>query len=450
MLTRRSLLRFTAAAPALLALRARPAAAATPIERVMSPGGIETWLVVDRSVPLVSLSFLFRGGAATVPAGQEGLALATAGLLTEGAGDLDSNAFNQIIEDRSITLDFDAEAVSLSGTWRALHTQRDEAVRLAALALTQPRFDASAIERARAQLVSSVRRAANDPGSIASRLLFRTAFPNHPYGRRSRGTLESLAALTRDEIVGFHHARYARDNLIVGAVGDIDAQALGGLVDRIFGGLPARAASASVPDATMAGGGQTLMTTLPVPQTTIMFAENGVLRRDPDYYAAAVMNHVLGGGGFGSRLMTEVRERRGLTYGVGTGLAIFDHAALLYGSMSSDNRTAAQALALVRSEWARFVNDGATADEVTDAKLNINGSFPLQLDSTGQVAQLLVSIQYNNLGIDYIERRPSLVDAVTLDDVKRVAHRLLHPDQLLAVAVGQPEGLTATEVPREG
>jgi zinc protease len=182
-----------------------------------------------------------------------------------------------------------------------------------------------------------------------------------------------------------------------------------------------------------------------------MFAENGVLRHDPDYYAAVVMNHVLGGGGFGSRLMTEVRERRGLTYGIGTGLAVYDHAGLLYGSMSSDNRTAAEALAIVRAEWARFVNDGqATADEVNDAKLNINGSFPLQLDSTSRVAQILTSIQYQNLGIDFIERRPALIDAVTLDDVKRVAHRLLHPDQLLAVAVGQPAGLTATAVPREG
>jgi len=454
MLTRRSLLRFTAAAPAVLApalmmSRARPAWAATPIERVVSPGGIEVWLIVDRSVPLLSMSFAFRGGSATNPVGQEGLALMTAGLLTEGAGDLDSNAFNAIIEDGSITLDFDAEADSMTGSFRALHPQRDEAARLAALALTQPRFDPQAIERLRAQLVSSARRALNDPGSIASRLLFGTAFANHPYGRRSRGTVQSLAALTRDQVVAFHRARYARDNLIIGAVGDIAAPALGALVDRIFGGLPARAAPIDVPDVTMVGGGRTLLTELPVPQTTVMFAENGVKRLDPDYYAALVMNHALGGGGFGSRLMTEVRERRGLTYGVGTGLAVYDHAALIYGSMSCDNRVAAQALALVRTEWQRFVNDGPTADEVNDSKLNINGSFPLQLDSTSRVAGILTSIQYQNLGIDFIERRPGLIGAVTLDDVKRVARRLLHPDQLLAVAVGQPAGLAATTVPRE-
>jgi zinc protease len=454
MLTRRSLLRFTAVAPAvlipgLMTLRGRPAAAAASIERVMSPGGIEAWLIVDRSVPLVSMSFAFRGGSATNPAGQEGLALMTAGLLTEGAGDLDSDAFNAIVEDNSITIDFGADTDSMSGSWRALHPQRDEAARLAALALTQPRFDPPAIERLRAQMLSSVRRAANDPGSIASRLLFGTAFANHPYGRRSRGTPQSLAALTRDQVVAFHRARYARDNLIIGAVGDIAAPELGALVDRIFGGLPARAAPVDVPDVTMAGGGSTLMTELPVPQTTVMFAENGVKRRDPDYYAALVMNHVLGGGGFGSRLMTEVRERRGLTYGVGTGLAVYDHAALIYGSMSCDNRVAAQALALVRTEWERFAAEGPTADEVNDAKLNINGAFPLQLDTTGRVAQILTSIQYQNLGIDFIERRPGLIDAVTLDDAKRVAQRLLHSGQMLAVAVGQPVGLTATAVPRE-
>jgi zinc protease len=449
MLTRRSLLRFTAAAPALLALRAYPAAAASPIERVVSPGGIEAWLIVDRSVPLLSMSFSFRGGSVAVPPGREGLAPMTAGLLTEGAGDLDSNAFNEIVENGSITIDFDADADSLSGTWRALHPQRDEAVRLAALALTQPRFDQQAIDRLRAQLITQVRRAANDPGAVASRILFSTAFSSHPYGRRTRGTAETLAAITRDDLVAFHRARYARDNLKIGVVGDIAANELGPLIDRIFGGLPARAAPVDVPLATMAGGGQTLLAELRVPQTTVMFAENGVLRHDPDYYAALVMNYILGGGGFGSWLMTEVRERRGLTYGVGTGLAVYDRAALIYGSMSCENRVAAQALALVRTEWGRMAAQGPSADELADAKLNINGSFPLQLDSTGRVAQILNSIQYQNLGIDFLERRAGLIDAVTLDQVKRVGARLLHPDRLLSVAVGQPEGMTGTTVPRE-
>ncbi len=448
--SRRSLLRAALAAPAVLALRPWRAAAATPIERVVSPGGIVAWLIVDRTLPLLSIEFSFRGGGAAVPPGRDGLAPLTAGLLTEGAGDLDSHAFNTITEDRSITLSFEASADTMSGSWRALTAQRDEAVRLAALALTRPRFDPPAIERLRAQLVTGVQRANNDPNSIGSQLLFRTAFPNHPYSRRTRGTLETLPAITRDDIVAFHRQRYARDNLVIGAVGDITAAELGALVDRIFGDLPARATPVSVPTASMAGAGQTLVVELRVPQTSVMFSDNGVLRHDPDYYSALVINHILGGGGFGSRLMTEVRERRGLTYGVSSGLAVYDHAALIYGSFSSDNRVAAQALGLVRAEWARMAADGPSAEELADAKSNINGSFPLRLSSTGQVAGMLASIQYQDLGIDFLERRPGLIDGVTLDAAKRVSRRLFQPERLLAVAVGQPEGLTGTVVPRGG
>ncbi|MBL8835565.1 MAG: insulinase family protein [Alphaproteobacteria bacterium] len=447
---RRALLRVAAGAPALALLRGAPAHAAAAIERVSSPGGIQAWLIVDRSLPLLSLEFNFRGGAATLPAGKEGLAPMTASLLTEGAGDLDTQAFNAIKEDRSISLGFGGGVDAMTGSLRTLTRHRDEAVRLAALALNQPRFDAAAIERARARMTAAVQRGANDPQTLASRLWFRTAFPDHPYGRRVNGSVESLAGLTRDDIAAFHRARFARDNLVIGAVGDIDAAGLGALLDRIFGGLPARAAPNDVPAATMAGTGQTLVLQRPLPQTYVLFGEPGLLRADPDFYVATVMNHILGGGGFSARLMLEVRERRGLTYGVSSGLAAYDRSGLILGSFSSDNARAAEALAIVRAEWRRMANDGVTAEELADAKSNINGSFPLGLDSTARLAGTLASIQYQDLGIDYIERRPSYIDAVTRADIQRVARRLLDADRLLVVAVGQAAGLAGTPVQDAG
>lgn len=450
MIGRRGLLRLAAGAPALGLLGAGQARAAAAIQRVTSPGGITAWLIEDRSLPLLSLEFSFRGGAATLPAGKEGLAPLAAALLTEGAGDLDSQAFNAIKEDRSISLGFGGGVDSMSGSLRTLTRHRDEAVRLAALALGRPRFDAPAIERTRARMIAAVQRGANEPQTLASRLWFRTAFPEHPYGRRTGGTLESLAALTRDDVVAFHRARFARDNLVIGAVGDIDAAGLGALIDRIFADVPARALPVAVPAVAMAGTGQTFVMQRPLPQTYVLFGEPGPLRDDPDFYVATVMNHILGGGGFSARLMTEVRERRGLTYGVSSGLAPYDRAGLIIGSFSSDNARAAEALTIVRGEWRRMASEGVSAEELADAKSNINGSFPLRLDSTGRLAGMLASVQYLNLGIDYLDRRPGFIDAVTREDVQRVARRLLDADRLLVVAVGQAAGLAGTPVSDAG
>lgn len=431
----------------LLVVVAPLPAAAMTIDRVVSPAGIEAWLVQDHSIPAVDLEFTFRGGAALEPKGKEGVANLLSEMLLEGAGDLDSERFQGELEDRSIALRFHAGFDSVEGSLKTLTENLDSATDLVRAAMTQPRFDAPDLARVKTRIETSLRRALEEPRAIAGETWMATAFPDQPYGRPSRGTVESVAALTADDLRAFLRARLARDNLTIGAAGDITPEALGKLVDRIFGALPEHAAPAALSDVVPQNLGQTIVIRRTVPQSVVTFGEAGVKRNDPDYYAATLVNYILGGGGFNSRLTTEVREKRGLAYGIYTYLAPYDHFGLILGGTATENGRVAQSIEVTKQVWTQMHDAGPTTDELANAKTYLNGSFPLQFDSTTQIARLLVSIQYDHLGIDYVDRRKNLINGVTLDDAKRVARRLLDPQQLLTVVVGEPAGMAATSPP---
>ncbi len=415
---------------------------AIEVERVVSPGGLEAWLVRDHANPIIALRLAFRGGAALDPAGKEGLANMAAALLDEGAGDLDSQAFQRRLEDLAIRLGFDAGRDAFSGNLRTLTENRDQAFALLRLALTAPRFDSEPVARVRQQILAGLRSDSEDPDFIASRTLSRALFPDHPYGRPVRGTAQSVAAIGAADLGRFARRRLARDNLVIGAVGDIEAAVLGSLLDATFGGLPAKAASWAVADTRPQASGETIVVEKPLPQSAILFAHEGVKRDDPDFYAAYVVNYVLGGGGFTSRLYGQVREKRGLAYSIGSRLYPLDHAALIMGSAGTANKSAAETLRLVRREWRAMAADGMTEAELADAKTYLTGSFPLRFSSSGRIARMLVGMQLENLGIDYLEKRNGYVEAVTFADVRRVARRLLDADRLTTVVVGRPEGIS--------
>ena len=431
--------RLAVVAVALLLL-ARPAAA-VEIERVLSPGGIEAWLVSDHTNPIISMRFAFRGGASLDPAGKEGLANMVASTLDEGAGDLDSQAFHRRLEDLSVSLRFSAGRDTFAGRLKTLSENRDAAFGLLALAAAKPRFDAEPVARIRSQILAGLRRDLEDPDDIAGRTLSETLFPGHPYGRPVDGTLDSVAAITADDLKGFWKGRLARDNLVIGVVGDIDGHTLAALLDTTFSALPARAAPGRVPEIEPQGAGQTVVVDRPVPQSVIVFAHKGIMRDDPDFYAAYVMNYVLGGGGFSSRLYDQVREKRGLAYSVYSTLYPLDHAALILGGAGTAKARTAETLAVIRDEWRAMKEGGLSEQELADAKTYLTGSFPLRFTSSGRIAGFLVSVQLDNLGIDYIDERNSYIEAVSLEDANRVAERLLDPDNLTVVVVGQPEGM---------
>lgn len=431
------------AAAALLSVGLASAAAAAPTEitEVTSPGGISAWLVQEPSVPVISVEFVFTGGAALDPDGKEGLANMVSGLLDEGAGELDSQAFQTRLEDLAVRLRFNSGRDRFGGSFKTLTRNRDAAFEMLRLALNEPRFDTAPVERIRQQIIVGLTRDLEDPGSIASRTWFEAAFPDHVYGRPTDGTIDSVKAITDADLRQFVADRFARDNLIVGVVGDITPEQLGPLLDHAFGGLPATAVPVDVPDVAPSANDRLTVVRKDIPQSVVFLGMRGIKRDDPDWYAAFVMNYVLGGGGLGSRLTDEVREKRGLAYSVYSYLLPLQHTGIYAGGVGTQNARVVESLDIFRTELRRLRDQGITAEELADAKTYLNGSFPLRLTSGAGIARLLVAIQRQNLGIDYIDRRPAYINAVTLDDINRVAERLLTPDNLLIVVVGNPEGI---------
>jgi zinc protease len=446
---------FNIANLAILAVSVLVLAVATParaveIQRVVSPGGIEAWLVEDHTLPIIALSFSVTGGAATDPAGKEGLANMVSGLLDEGAGDLDSQAFRRLLEDRSITLGFSASKDTFSGSLKTLTRNRDEAFDLFRLAMTEPRFDDEAVERIRAQILTGIASSKNDPGTIARRTFWSANFPDHPYGRRSAGEPETVAAITKTDMMAFVRRRLARGDMEIGIAGDISAADLAPLLDATFGTLPERAEAFTIAAAKPVALGEVIVVDQDVPQSTIVFGHSGLPRDDPDYYAAYVLNHVLGGGSFTSRLYQEVREKRGLAYSVFSYLLPLDHTAMWLGGAATENSAVGQSLDVIRAEWARMRDIAITQEQLDAARDNITGSFALRFSNTAAIAGMLVAIQRQDLGIEYINERNKFFEAVTLDDVSRIAKKLLDPEALTIVVVGKPDGVEPAKRPDSG
>ena len=416
---------------------------AVEIQEVTSPGGIEAWLVEDHSIPFTALELRFRGGASLDAPGKRGAINLMTATIEEGAGDLDAQGFAEAREALAASYGFSVGDDTLSVSARMLTENRDAAVDLLKLALTEPRFDADAIERVRGQVLSGLQSDAQDPGTLAGRAFDALAFGAHPYGSAKDGTLESVAALTREDIVEAHTRTIARDRVVVSAVGDITAEELGALLDNLLADLPQT--GAPLPgEAEMGLTGGVIVVDIDTPQSVVVFGHEGLARDDPDFFPAYILNQILGGGGFSSRLMQEVREARGLTYGIYSYIVPRDHAETWQGSFASSNDRVAEAIEVVRAEWVKAAAEGVTAEELEAAKTYLTGSYPLRFDGNGQIADILVGMQLDGLPADYVNTRNAEVEAVTLEDIARVAAERLHPDDLRFVVAGRPVALEAS------
>ena len=417
------------------------AEAGPKIEKIVTPAGIEVWLVREPAIPIIALQAAWRGGASSDPAGKEGLAALTADLLTEGAGELNADQFQDAMREKAISLGFSADRDYITLGLRTLTDHRDRAFELLRMAMTAPRFDEEPVARLRARALVSYQRSRSNPNALAGERFAQSAFGDHVYGRRSSPTAESLEKIAPTDFAGFTRRALARDNLLIGVVGDITPEDLALLVDGSFGRLPAKADLPLPAVVTPRTPAAPEIIQFPNPQSVVLFGGPGLLRQDPDWYAATVLNNALGGGSMSSRLFEEVREKRGLVYSVGTQLTPYKAAGLFSGSLATSNEQVAAALQLVRDEFARVARDGLTAEELSASKAYMTGSFPLRLSSNAAIAGMLVAMRISGLGTDYIERYPELINAVTAEDIRRVAKRLLAHDDFLVVVVGQPVGL---------
>jgi zinc protease len=437
--------RLPVVASAMLLCLAAPVltakAHAMKIQQIKSPGGIDAWLVQEHAVPLIALRFVFEGGSSQNPASKEGLANFLSAMMDEGAGDLDSHKFQERMEELAFRMSFEDARDGFYGSFETLTANRDPSIEMLRLAVNQPRFDADAVERVRKQLLSGLAFAAKNPNRVAGKAWSAQAFPGHPYGLPSDGTPESIARMTRDDLEGFRKRNFARDNLKVVAVGDINAEQLGALLDRVFGDLPAKAELAPVARTTPEAKERVQVIPMDVPQSVVQFGAPGIAREDDDFMAAFVLNQILGGGGFASRLTEEVREKRGLAYSVYSYLQPYRRTAIFAGGVATKNEEVGRSLDVIRSELRRMAEGGPTPEELQNAKDYLTGSFALRFDTNAKIANQLLGFLFEGYGIDYIDKRNALVSAVTLADVKRVAARLLKADELIVTVVGKPQGL---------
>ena len=421
----------------LTAFTALPANA-MDIQRVISPGGIEAWLVESHANPLIAIRFAFRGGASQDTPGKEGLAYFVSAMMDEGAGDLDSVAFQEAQHALAMQMDFDASRDVMLGNVRTLTENADEAFELLRLVMTAPRFDQGAIDRVRAQILAGLKFDANDPETVASLAWDRLAFHDHPYGRPIKGTMASISAIEQEDLKDYARRVFARDKFVISVVGDIDAETLGRVLDQVFGELPEHSVLTPIADATPPLGPTREIIEMDVPQSVAQFGHRGLKRADEDFIAAYMLNYIIGGGGFSSRLMEEVREKRGLAYSVHSNLYPYRHGAVFVGNVATKNEAVGQSLSVIEGELRRLAEEGPSADELASAKSYLTGAYALRFESSTSIANQLLWIQIEDLGIDYVDKRNPLIDAVTLDDIKRVARRLIEADRLITTIVGKP------------
>lgn len=427
-------------AVAVLSLLAfnRPAEA-MQIKTIKSPGGIEAWLVEDHSNPMMALRFSFEGGSAQDPAGKEGVANFLSAMLDEGAGDLDSATFQERIEDLAVRLSFSDSQDAFYGNFETLTANREAATDLLRLALNKPRFDTDAVERIRGQLQANLVYAAKNPDKVAMKEWYALAFSGHTYGRPTSGTAATIAAITAKDLEAYRSRTFARSNLRIVAVGDITSEELGALLDKVFGELPEKAELAEIPNTVPLVGGKTKIIEMNVPQSVAVFGFGAMPRKDPDFLTAFVLNHLIGGGGFASRLMEEVREKRGLAYSVYSYLQPLRSASVFSGSVATRNDAVKTSIDLIRQELENVARNGPSETEFANAKSYLTGSYALRFDTNAKIAVQLLGLMEEGFGPDYVENRNAMIEAITIEDAKRVAKRLLDTDNMIVTIVGRPQ-----------
>ena len=428
----------------VLSLSAVSARAQMEIQEITSQGGINAWLVQEEAIPFVAIEIVIDGGATLEDPAKRGVTNLMMALLEEGSGDLGAREFQEAREGIAASFGFNAYDDSISISAVFLTENGDEAMALLRGALTKPRFDAAAIERVRAQVLSIIRSDAQDPNSIASATFDAAAFADHPYGTSIDGSAKTVAALTQDDLFEAHRNVLVQSRVYVGASGDISAQELGMLIDNLLGDLPMDG-PAFPPRVEFGLGGGTTIVPFETPQSVALFGHAGIKRNDDDFFAAFLLNEILGGRGVQSRLMREVREERGLTYGVSSYLVPKTLSEVYLGSVASANGTIAEAISVIRDEWALMAKEGVSEVELNQAKTYLTGAYPLRFDGNAKIAGILASMQWTGLTSEYIVDRNDFVNAVTLDDINRVAAELLDPDGLHFVVVGKPEGLEESD-----
>jgi zinc protease len=409
------------------------------IQEVTSPSGITAWLVKDKTLPIISLSFSFKNaGSKQDPAELQGLAQLASNTMDEGAGDIESDAFQGELQDKSITLRYRSGRDHFGGSLKTLSKYQDRAFELLRLSLTQPRFDPAPVKRMAQANQARIRRSQSDPQWVAARIMNDKAYNGHPYALNSGGTLTTLDKITPYDLQGFAKDRLAKDNLVVAVAGNISVDDLKVVLDHVFAALPDKAKLKTIADTSVQNTGKTFLYTKDIPQSIIQISQPGIGRKSPDYYTAQVMNFVLGSSGFGSRLTEEIREKRGLTYGIYSYMNDMNHVQTLNVSTSTENKNAETMIDLIRTEWQKLRDSPVSVEELKNAKSYLIGALPLSMTSTNKISGLMLSLMLDDLPSDYLSKRNAQINAVSAQDIQTFTRKTLNSQNWISVIVGNP------------
>jgi zinc protease len=413
------------------------------VKDVISSKGISAWLVEAHEIPVVSVAIAFRmAGTIAEPKGSAGLTQFLAGLLDEGSGDLDSQEFKKFLLKHNIELAIKAEQDIFLISFRTIKKNAHAAFHMLNSILTKPRFDESSQIRVKNQLLAILQQSLHNEHTLGSQALNSVMFGDHPYGRTVPQILKDLPNITSTHLRQFMKERMGRDQLLISVVGDISIGELKDYLDQTFGDLPEKARTLDIKPPVMPTKGSTTVIPLNIPQSLVRFAQPGPFRKDPDWYAAFLLLKILGDGQYESRLWDEIREKRGLAYEIEANLSWAAQAGLILGGTATKNKNVNEVIKLVRKVWNGTM-EGVNQNELDFVKRRLIGSFPLNFSSTLKIARALLVYQIDELGIDYINKRNAILNAITLNDVNRVAKRILNADQLSFVICGEPKALSA-------
>ena len=402
------------------------------------PNGL-VWLFSEqRSLPLVSIKVLVKGGVLCDPAGKAGLANLTALLLTQGTK---QRSATQIAEE----VDFLGARLSASGNedyatvgLTVLKKNLQPGLELLKDILFNPAFAAEEVKRKVSLLKASFQTDEDEPGTVASRTFRQRLFGKNPYANPPKGTPEGISAIDAKDLVAFHEKFYRPNNAIVTIVGDLSAEEAKEWVTKIFGDWKAGAIpDLKLPPPPEIQNAEKIIIDKNITQANIIWGHLGIARNNPDFYALQILNYILGGGGFSSRLLDNIRENRGLAYSVASGFEAGLEPGAFAIDLETKNPTAGEAVAQVISEVKKIRSQPVSAAELEDAKSYLIGSFPAKMDSVAKRAALLGYVELYGLGLDYPWRYPSLIKNITSADLQKAAEKYLHPERYLLVVVGK-------------
>ncbi len=421
---------------AVIFLWAGQAAVAAPkIEHWVAPSGAKVFFVENHALPMLDVQVDFSAGSARDPAGKSGVASLTHGLLDMGVDGLDETQIANRLADVGAQIsggvDLDRASVSL----RTLSTadKRDAALAIYRAVLSAPRFSAEVFEREKARMIAALKESLTRPDVIASRAFWASLYPDHAYGQTA--TPESLAAMTRDDLQRFYQAHYRASSAVVTLVGDLTRAEAESIAQSLTSGLPS-GTSSSTPETSPATKGGEQRIAHPAAQAHVLVGLPALKRGDPDFFALQVGNYTLGGGGFVSRLMSEVREKRGFAYSVYSYFMPLAQPGPFQIGLQTRKEQADEALAVVRDVLAKFLAEGPSAEELQAAKQNIAGSFPLRLDSNRKILDHAAVIGFYGLPLDYLDTYVANVEKVTAEDVRAAFARHVRLENLVTVVAG--------------